>query len=404
MKNNRRVGIWLIGAWGSVATTTAVGLAAMRQEQQSRVGLVTENGWFEKLNLDQPEAFVVGGHDIHQGCFVSTAQKLHQQAGMFSGNLLTENSEILAKWTENVCPGTVLNADAKIESLSEVQSTIQCATPAEAIEKIRADITAFRTTHQLDQVVVVNTASTEPPFPTHDHLKSLSQLRARLSEKSKEVLPTSSIYAFAAIEAGCPYVNFTPSLGSSCPAIEELAREKGIPLSGQDGKTGETLLKTVLAPMFAARNLKVLSWAGFNILGGGDGFVLNDPANKATKITSKDQVLSDILGYRPQSLVGIEYVESLSDWKTAWDHIHFEGFLGTRMMMQFTWQGCDSILAAPLVIDLARLALHAQRRQEVGPLTYLASFFKSPIGTKKQNFFEQLNELWQYSQTQPANS
>ena len=186
-----------------------------------------------------------------------------------------------------------------------------------------------------------------------------------------------------------PYVNFTPSLGTSCPRSDELARVRGVPHAGKDGKTGETLLKSVLAPMFAARNLRVLSWVGHNILGNGDGRVLNDPANKASKVKSKDAALASILGYKPQSLVSIEYVESLDDWKTAWDHIHFEGFLGTKMTLQFTWQGCDSVLAAPLVIDLARLMLLAQRRGESGVLSHLACFFKSPMGTDEHDFFRQ---------------
>ena len=140
--------------------------------------------------------------------------------------------------------------------------------------------------------------------------------------------------------------------------------ERGTCHAGQDGKTGETLLKSVLAPMFAARNLEVLSWVGHNIFGNLDGLVLDDPANKAAKIKSKDQLVGSILGYEPQTLVSIEYIRSLGDWKTAWDHIHFRGFLGTPMTLQFTWQGCDSLLAAPLVLGPGSLrrALPAARR------------------------------------------
>ena len=165
---------------------------------------------------------------------------------------------------------------------------------------------------------------------------------------------------------------------------------------GKDGKTGETLMKSVLAPMFALRNWRILSWVGHNIFGNRDGQVLDDPANKASKIQTKDQVVSSIVGYKPQTLVSIEYIESLDDWKTAWDHIHFQGFLGVKMMMQFTWQGCDSLLAAPLVIDLARLALLSQRRGEVGVLKHLACFFKSPMGTAEHDFFRQFDLLHQY--------
>src|SRR5262249_47396889 len=157
-------------------------------------------------------------------------------------------------------------------------------------------------------------------------------------------------------ELGLPYINFTPSLGASLPALHELATLRRAVHGGKDGKTGETLLKSVLAPMFAHRNLHLLSWVGHNIFGNRDGLVLDDPQNKATKLRTKDHVTSQIVGSKPQTHVSIEYIESLDDWKTAWDHIHFRGFLGVKMMLQFTWQGCDSLLAAPLVLDLARLA------------------------------------------------
>jgi myo-inositol-1-phosphate synthase len=193
-------------------------------------------------------------------------------------------------------------------------------------------------------------------------------------------------------------VNMTPSRGATLPALEELARKRGVPHAGQDLKTGETLVKSVLAPLFARRNLRVLSWVGHNILGNRDGQVLNDPENKASKVKSKDALLAALLGYKPQSIVSIEYIESLDDWKTAWDHIHFEGFLGTKMMFQFTWQGCDSLLAAPLVIDLARLAAYAQRRGESGPMSHTACFFKSPIGVPEHDFGKQFLMLEEYLQ------
>ena len=126
----------------------------------------------------------------------------------------------------------------------------------------------------------------------------------------------------------------------------------------------------------------------------------NDPRNKATKVRSKDHLLAGILGYPPQTHVSIEYIRSLGDWKTAWDHIHFRGFLGTPMVMQFTWQGCDSLLAAPLVIDLVRFTDCAHRRGDRGLLTFLASFFKSPLGTPQHDFIRQIQmlEAWAHSE------
>jgi myo-inositol-1-phosphate synthase len=222
-------------------------------------------------------------------------------------------------------------------------------------------------------------------------------LNERLDEPG--ILPVSSLYAFAAIESACPYVNFTPSVGASIPALIELSVQRGAPIAGQDGKTGETLLKSVLAPMFARRNLRILSWVGHNILGNRDGLVLHDPRNKAGKMQSKDRIVSEILDYAPQTHTSIEYIESLNDWKTAWDHVHFEGFLGVKMTLQFTWQGCDSALAAPLVIDLARLALLASRRKQSGILTHLACFFKSPMGVMEHDFSRQMTMLEEYVRT-----
>jgi myo-inositol-1-phosphate synthase len=139
-----------------------------------------------------------------------------------------------------------------------------------------------------------------------------------------------------------------------------------------------------------------MSWVGHNIFGNMDGRVLDDPRNKQSKVRSKDHLLASILGYPPQTHVSIEWIRSLGDWKTAWDHVHFRGFLGTPMTLQFTWQGCDSILAAPLVLDLVRLVERAHRGGEQGPLSWLACFFKSPIGVVEQDFSKQfaLLDAW----------
>ena len=119
--------------------------------------------------------------------------------------------------------------------------------------------------------------------------------------------------------------------------------------------------------------------------------------NKRAKVDSKDHLVHEILGYRPQTLVSIEYIESLGDWKTAWDHVHFTGFLGTPMSLQFTWQGCDSVLAAPLVLDLARFTDLAARRGQTGELTFLACFFKSPQGVEEHRFDRQFQMLEQWA-------
>jgi myo-inositol-1-phosphate synthase len=251
----------------------------------------------------------------------------------------------------------------------------------------------FAKSHGLRHVVVVNVASTEPFVDKSALPPTWAELARHIRQPRKCLLPASSLYAVAALELGFSYINFTPSLGSAPAAIDELARLRGTRHMGCDGKTGETLLKSVLAPMFRCRNLPVMSWVGHNIFGNLDGRVLNDPVNKQAKIASKDHILAEILGYKPQTLVSIEYVPSLGDWKTAWDHVHFTGFLGTPMTLQLVWQGCDSLLAAPLVLDLARLTELAHRRGHVGQMPFLASFFKSPYGVSEHCFERQFEML-----------
>jgi myo-inositol-1-phosphate synthase len=206
-------------------------------------------------------------------------------------------------------------------------------------------------------------------------------------------LPMSSLYAVAAARAGCPYVNFTPSLGAGTPLAAAALAEAGVAHAGADGKTGETLVKSALAPMFAVRALDVMSWSGQNLLGNLDGKVLSDPAAKEAKVKTKSAVLSGVLGYEPESRVGIDYVSSLGDWKVAWDFIHFQGVLGVPMRMQFTWEGCDSILAAPLLLDLARLMAWADAHGETGALGWLGVFFKSPMGEHSAALSDQFREL-----------
>ncbi|KUF14567.1 hypothetical protein AT728_32330 [Streptomyces silvensis] len=195
---------------------------------------------------------------------------------------------------------------------------------------------------------------------------------------SGDRLPPSSLYAAAALRAGASYANFTPSTGLHHPALAALAADAGLPFAGRDGKTGQTLLRSVLGPMFAQRALAVRAWSGTNLLGGGDGAALADPAAAAAKNAGKERVLADTLGTVPEGEVHIDDVPALGDWKTAWDHIAFDGFLGTRMTLQTTWQGCDSALAAPLILDLARLLARAHETGLTGPRPELAFYFKDP--------------------------
>jgi myo-inositol-1-phosphate synthase len=395
--SSRKTGLWLIGAFGGVGTTVALGLAALRRGLTNETGLVTGLEMMRGLDLDAPAEFILGGHDIRRTDFVQSVREFQQRSNVFEPALVEPCVPQLQEWAANVRPGTVLNSGETIARLADLPGIQTASTPRGVVDRIQADLRAFREKHKLDQVVVVNVASTEPPFPLSEIHENDALLASFMSqERGEPLLPASGLYAWAALELGLPYINFTPSLGASFPAAVNVAHEKRTVIAGKDGKTGETLLKTVLAPMFAHRNLRVLSWVGHNIFGNRDAVVLNDPRNKESKVRTKDRVLSEILGYKPQSLVSIEYIESLDDWKTAWDHIHFQGFLGVKMALQFTWQGCDSLLAAPLVIDLARLTLLSHRRGEIGILRRLACFWKNPMGVDEHDFFKQWAMLEEY--------
>jgi myo-inositol-1-phosphate synthase len=368
------------------------GLAALARRSLEPIGLVTATPPFAPLELVDFADIVVGGHDIRSGSIAAEAERMWTTSRAISPDLLAAAAECFAAADARLRPGIVIGAGERIRGLAEAGWVMAAETPRQAIEQARADIEAFVAAERLDHVVVVNLASTEPP-PERPIPRDFGELQGLLDDPAACPLPSSSLYFLAAAAAGASFVNFTPSAGGSPACLQDHARACGIAQAGCDGKTGETLLKSVLAPLFADRNLEVMSWVGHNIFGNMDGRVLDDPRNKAAKVRSKDHLLAAILGYPPQTLVSIEFIESMGDWKTAWDHVHFRGFLGTPMTFQFTWQGCDSILAAPLVIDLVRLVERARRAGETGSLAWLGCFFKSPLGIAEQSFSAQMTML-----------
>ncbi|WBB79725.1 inositol-3-phosphate synthase [Micromonospora sp. WMMD882] len=372
-----RTGVWLVGARGSVATTSIVGALALRAGLTGPTGCVTELPGVRGPALPTFADLVFGGHDVAATPLVKKAESL-AAAGVLPGRLV----------------------DALPDELAAVEAEIRPAptgdTQADQIAATVRDLASFRDRHGLARVVVVNVSATEPVATPHPAHADPAALRTALAGPD-DVLPASSRYAYAAFTAGCPYVDFTPSTGARLPALTALAAERGLPYAGHDGKTGETLVKSVLAPMFAMRHLAVRSWSGANLLGGGDGATLADPAANAAKAASKQRVLAETLGYQPQGTTRIEYVEDLGDFKTAWDLVTFSGFLGTGMRMEFTWHGCDSALAAPLVLDLARLTAAAHAAGHTGPLADLAFFFKDPLDAATHSLAEQWQRLTAYA-------
>ncbi|MFE2646671.1 inositol-3-phosphate synthase [Streptomyces nigra] len=353
-----RTGVWLIGARGSVATTVVTGCAAIAAGLHPPTGMVTETPAFADSGLPALSDLVFGGHDTLDCPLPKRAETL-TAGGVLPPGVATAVASELAAADREIRPGGPTRGDTRTE--------------AELIDAFAADIRDFTRRHGLERTVVVNVASTEPA----------SEGRAGAP------LPASTLYALAALRAGCPYVNFTPSEGMHHPVAAREAERSGLPYAGRDGKTGQTLLRAVLGPMFAQRALTVRAWSGTNLLGGGDGAALADPAAAAAKNAGKERVLADTLGTVPEGEVHIDDVPALGDWKTAWDHIAFDGFLGTRMVLQTIWQGCDSALAAPLVLDLARLTARAHETGLSGPLAPLGFYFKDPQGDGPASLGEQ---------------
>jgi myo-inositol-1-phosphate synthase len=385
-----RIGIWFIGARGGVASTATFGLIGLGKGLTGNESLVSELPLFSRLDLADWNSFVVGGHEIREGTLVDSLQRLHTQSRVLDLSLIEPCRAELEATDTRIRPGTLAGCGPTIGGLATASmAEMSDEPPRETIRRLQSDLRRFEDETGAHRVIVVNLASTEPATKQSPLPSRWEQLDRLLDDRARALLPASSLYAIAALDMGMPYINFTPSLGASPPAISELATLRGTCHAGQDGKTGETLLKSVLAPMFAARNLEVLSWVGHNILGNLDSQVLDDPANKSAKVENKDRLLSRILGYEPQTLITIEHIRSMGDWKTAWDHVHFRGFLGTPMVLQFIWQGCDSLLAAPLVLDLVRFVELAARRGETGLLAHLGSFFKRPLGLDEDDFSRQ---------------
>ena len=389
--SKQKVGIWLIGARGGVATTAILGLCGLKRGLVDATGTISGQPPFANMEPLEWDSFVVGGHEIRDIRLVAEAERLASERAIDAG-LVSQCTADLEQIDRRIRPGTVFGVGPTIEGLAD-PSVPRNETPRESIGRLQNDLRDFADSQRLEHVIVVNVSSTEPAVDPEGIVPAWPELEKLLETADGCPLPASSLYAIAALDLGYSYINFTPSLGSAPKAVDELARLRTSRHMGCDGKTGETLMKSVLAPLFALRNLEVMSWVGHNIFGNMDGRVLDDPVNKKAKVTSKDHLLADILGYRPQTHVSIEFIESLGDWKTAWDHIHFKGFLGTPMTLQFTWQGCDSLLAAPLVLDLVRFTEIAKRRGQVGRMDFLASFFKSPYGLEEQGFVRQFQML-----------
>jgi myo-inositol-1-phosphate synthase len=259
-------------------------------------------------------------------------------------------------------------------------------TKRDLAEQLRQDIRDFKTKHKLDRLVMVWCASTEifiKPGPQHATVEQFE----KAMDRNDDAISPAMLYAYAAIMEGVPYANGAPNLAVDTPALIQLATERGVPTAGKDFKTGQTWMKTVIAPGLKARMLGLAGWYSTNILGNRDGEVLDDPASFKTKEESKLSVLHTILQpeqypdlYKDFShVVRINYYPPRGDNKEGWDNIDIVGWMGYPMQIKVNFLCRDSILAAPIVLDLALFMDFAQRAGLKGIQEWLSFYFKSPM-------------------------
>lgn len=259
------------------------------------------------------------------------------------------------------------------------------ATKRELAEAVRRDIRDFKASNSCDRLVIIWCASTEIFIDAGPAHESVTALEAAM-EANDETVPPSMIYAYAALKEGVPFINGAPTLTTDVPAMTELAATNGVPVSGKDFKSGQTLLKTVLAPMLKARMLGLQGWYSTNILGNRDGEVLEDPDSFRSKEKTKLGVLEHLLepGKNPElygdfhHLVRINYYPPRGDNKEGWDNIDIFGWLGYPMQIKVDFLCRDSILAAPLALDLVLFMDLAKRAGLSGVQEWLSFYFKSP--------------------------
>ena len=257
----------------------------------------------------------------------------------------------------------------------------------ELMEQVRADIRNFKAENQCDRIVVIWAASTEIYIPMSDEHKSLASLEKAMKEDNRQVISPSMCYAYAAIAEGCPFIMGAPNLCLDIPAMWEFSEKMNVPIAGKDFKTGQTMMKTVLAPALKTRMLGLRGWFSTNILGNRDGEVLDDPASFKTKEVSKLSVIDTILkkDEYPELYsniyhkVRINYYPPRGDNKEGWDNIDIVGWMGYPMQIKVDFLCRDSILAAPLLLDLVLLADLSKRAGFKGIQSWLSFYFKSPM-------------------------
>ena len=380
----------LIPGLGAVATTLIAGVSAVRNGFSQPIGSLTQMGHIrlgkrtEKrepkikdfVPLTDLKDIVFGGWDLYEDNVFEAASK----AKVLESDLLGKVRHEL----EGIKPMKAVFDRSYVSNL-DGKHVKTGATKYDLAQQVIEDIETFKRENGCDRIVVLWCGSTEKYIEATDIHQTVESLEKAMKENHPLIAP-SMIYAYAAVSLGIPYVNGAPNLTCDIPAIVALAKQTGAPIAGKDFKTGQTLMKTILAPGLQARALGVQGWFSTNILGNRDGYVLDHPDNFRTKEVSKMGVLEDIL--RPDlhpELYGdlyhkirINYYPPHGDNKESWDNIDIFGWLGYKMQIKINFLCRDSILAAPVALDLALFSDLAKRAGMSGIQEWLSFYLKSP--------------------------
>ena len=385
-----KVGVLLVGL-GAVSTTTIAGIMAIRKGIAKPIGSLTQMGTIrlgkrtegrspaisDVVPLAGLDQLVFGGWDI----FEDNCYEAARTAGVLESALLDRIKDELSAVTP--MPAVF---DRQYVKRLDGPNVKKGKTKRDLAEQLVEDIRHFKTTHKLDRVVLVWCGSTEIFMTEGAAHQSVAAFEKALHANDPSI-PSSMIYAYAAIREGLPYANAAPNLSADIPALLELAQKTGAPLAGKDLKTGQTLIKTIIAPGLKARLLGVAGWYSTNILGNRDGEVLDDPESFKTKEESKKSVLDYILqpALYPDlysdlhHVVRINYYPPRGDNKEGWDNIDLVGWLSYPMQLKINFLCRDSILAAPIVLDVALFLDLAKRVGYSGIQEWLSFYFKSPM-------------------------
>ncbi|WP_343033194.1 inositol-3-phosphate synthase [Aureimonas leprariae] len=364
-----RLGVAIVGLGGAVATTAVAGIEMLKAGSNRKDGLPLAD--VSVPGLSDYRDIVFGGWDLNANDLGLAAE----EHGVLSKGDLQDGAAAL----KEMKPWAAVGSEKFCKNVVG-KNLNKAKNHREAVEMIADDLRRFKEESGVDRVVVLNLASTERwPDLTKDTLNTAEAFERGLDSDDEAIGP-AMLYAYAAIANGTGYANFTPSVAADVPALMALAETHNVPIAGKDGKTGQTMMKTVIAPALKARSLHVDGWFSTNILGNRDGLALTDPNSLQSKLNTKGGVLDEILGYPVEDhLVDIRYYRPRGDDKEAWDNVDVTGFMGQKMQIKINFLCKDSILAAPLAIEIARVVGLASKRGDGGAQEQLSHFFKAPM-------------------------